>query len=605
MTKSSKRSPHSLRTVIDAVVGRPGFEDALPSLAEETGASPAQTLQGVRRCLAEFVSIPSDVFRKVAAQISQSMTSLGYETPAICDPTQLEQLRSLMAEHPVALLWSHKSHVDGTAVIATLHAQGFPMLHSFGGINMAFAGVGYAGRRSGIIFIRRKFNDDPLYKFALRQYLGYLMEQRAPFSWSFEGTRSRIGKLMPPRLGLLKYLVEAAASTGTEGVRLVPVSVSYDLISDVDDYAVEETGRKKQAESLGWFVGYLKRLRKPMGRIYLNFGDPVVVAASAAVANRDNDLYKLAFQVAVNANRVTPITLPALISMVLLGALPRAITAGELSDRVMALVHWAQSRNIPLTSSYDLADRERLESVMEMMIQRKLLIRFDRGLDIVYSIGDSEHSIAGYYRNTAIHFFVTKAIVELSLMGLVGGSHTDPVEAFFDRCRWLRNLFKHEFYFSPSAAFQEEIVAELQQLNANWQQAIQGGDLGIQGLISSAQPLVAHSTLLDFLDAYLIMARLLERADQQIERSKAQWVDMALQYGHQAYLQRTITSDAAVGRQILDNAYRWFDGAKHTANTDEARARLQHTRENIEDAIKRAEQLAALARTAGPAQPPV
>jgi glycerol-3-phosphate O-acyltransferase len=584
-----------VRPLVEAVVNRERFSERLPALADELAVSDSDARKAVRERLAELVAIPSNAFREFAGRISKTMVSLGYESPVTCDPQQLERLRTLMREHPVALLWTHKSHVDGAALIATLHENGFPMLHSFGGINMAFAGVGYSGRRAGIIYIRRSFGDDPAYKFALRQYLGYLMEKRAPFSWSFEGTRSRIGKLMPPRLGLLKYLVEAADATGTEGLRLVPVSVSYDLISDVDDYAVEETGRRKQAENLGWFLSYLRRLRTPMGRIYMNFGEPVEVDAAQALADEDNALYKLAFRVAVNANRVTPITLPALVSLVLLGALPRALTAQELSDRVMAVVRWARERNIPLTSSYDNADRSRLDEVMEMMIRRDLLTRFDSGLETVYGIGEKEHSVAGYYRNTVIHFFVNKAIAELSLMRVAPSRGKDKAALLFEEARWLRDLFKHEFYFSPRREFREEIREELERVDPQWEAAVSAGENSTTKLLSRAAPLVAHATLLDFLDAYLIMARLLEKAEDSETRSKAEWVALALQYGRQAYLQRAITSDASIGRQVLDNAYRWFEGEGLAPPTAENRDALRRVCERIEKTVRRAELLASFA----------
>lgn len=590
MTKS-KRTPRGARAVIDAVAGRALFNQRLPELAATLGCTETEARKAVKNCLSEFVTISSDAFRGIAARISKAMVSLGYESPVICDEAQLASLRLLMAESPVALLWTHKSHVDGTAVIATLHEHGFPMLHSFGGINMAFAGVGYGGRRSGIIFIRRNFSQDPTYKFALRQYLGYLMEKRAPFSWSFEGTRSRVGKLMPPRLGLLKYLVEAAEATDTHGLKLVPVSVSYDLISDVDDYAVEETGRQKQAENLSWFVSYLRRLRKPMGRIYINFGEPVEVDAPRALSDESNGLYKLAFSVAVNANRVTPITLPALISLVLLGALPRALTADELSDRLMAVVRWARVRAIPLTSSYQAADQAQLEEVMEMMIRRDLLTRFDSGLETVYGIGIQQHSVAGYYRNTAIHFFVTKAIVELSLMRVAASRGADKTTLLFDEARWLRDLFKHEFYFASTADFKAELLYELGSMDSNWESIISEGENRTTALLSRATPLVAPATLLDFLDAYLIMARLLEKADANIERSRGEWIDLALQYGRQAYLQRAITSDASIGRQVMTNAFKWFEGEGLTGG--EQGAKLTKTRERIERTVRRAELLAS------------
>jgi glycerol-3-phosphate O-acyltransferase len=113
----------------------------------------------------------------------------------------------------------------------------FPAPHILGGVNMAFAGLGFLARRAGAIFIRRSFQDDPLYKMILRQYISYLMEKRFPLSWAFEGTRSRVGKLMPPRYGLLKYVMDSAHATGLRNLHIIPISISYDMIGDVKDYA--------------------------------------------------------------------------------------------------------------------------------------------------------------------------------------------------------------------------------------------------------------------------------------------------------------------------------------------------------------------------------
>ena len=130
---------------------------------------------------------------------------------------------------------------------------------------------------------------------------------------------------MPPRYGLLKYVLDATRETGARNLHILPVAISYDLITDVADYAAQQTGTKKKPESLGWFLGYLARLRQPMGKVYLNFGEPVVLE-QAPPEDDSLALSKIAFQVATSANAATPITLPSLASKVLLGATPQALT---------------------------------------------------------------------------------------------------------------------------------------------------------------------------------------------------------------------------------------------------------------------------------------
>jgi hypothetical protein len=126
----------------------------------------------------------------------------------------------------------------------------------------------------------------------LRQYISYLMEKRFPLSWSFEGTRSRVGKLMPPRYGLLKYVMDSAHATGARNLHIIPISISYDMIGDVKDYAKEQSGGVKRPESLSWFVGYLRRPAPAHGQDLLRLrraGGPrrgAVTGRSARIAAR-------------------------------------------------------------------------------------------------------------------------------------------------------------------------------------------------------------------------------------------------------------------------------------------------------------------------------
>merc|ERR1711965_793900 len=124
------------------------------------------------------------------------------------------------------------------------------------------------------------------------------MEKRFPMTWSFEGTRSRLGKLMPPKYGLLKYVLEGAHHAGSRDIHIIPVSVSYDLVRDAEEYAREQSGTPKAPESLGWMVRYLKSLARPMGRIHVDFGEPVRLDA-APDPEDELAISKIAFQVAV------------------------------------------------------------------------------------------------------------------------------------------------------------------------------------------------------------------------------------------------------------------------------------------------------------------
>src|SRR5262249_57533399 len=118
-----------------------------------------------------------------------------------------------------------------------------------GWINMKFFAMGPLMRRGGVFFIRRSFKDNDVYKFVLRQYIDYLIEKRFPLEWYIEGGRSRSGKLLPPRFGLLAYVVDAYRRGKSDDVLLVPVSIAYDQIQDVAGYAAEERRVAQHDES--------------------------------------------------------------------------------------------------------------------------------------------------------------------------------------------------------------------------------------------------------------------------------------------------------------------------------------------------------------------
>ncbi len=112
-----------------------------------------------------------------------------------------------------------------------------------------------------MIFIRRKFGSDPVYKFAMRSYLAYIIEKRFNLEWYIEGGRSRTGKLRKPMLGLLNYVVDAVGQLDDADVTIVPTSIVYDQLQEVGGAIAAEDagGGVKKPEGVGWLLRYAKR----------------------------------------------------------------------------------------------------------------------------------------------------------------------------------------------------------------------------------------------------------------------------------------------------------------------------------------------------------
>ncbi len=590
--------------VADSLGNSAKFNTAIHELAIDQKKTDAELHQESRGYLNEMVAVPGTFHIDAMGQFGSFLVSLGYDPKIEYSAEGLERVRKMTRENPSALLWTHKSHVDGFAMYSACYQNDFPAPHILGGANMAFAGLGYLGRRAGAIFIRRSFQDNPLYKIVLRHYLGYLLEKRFPLSWAFEGTRSRVGKLMPPRYGLLKYVVEAARATDIKNVHIIPVSISYDLITDVTDYAAEQSGKMKQAESLRWFLGYLSSLRKPMGRIYIDFGEPVVLKEPPP----EDDplaLSRIAFEVAVQVNKVTPITLPSLITMCLLGAAPQALTVDEVMAELRALRNWAKERDIRMSAELALEQTEDIRALADIMIERGVLTRYDEGSEVLYGIAQEQQLAASYYRNTVIHHFVNKAILELALVKASDAAPEAARETFWAEAEHLRNLFKFEFFYAPTEEFRNELREELSRYTDSWEVLLEQGRHAIHAMLGGMQPLVAHSTLLHYVEAYSVMADFWARLDGDQTQDEKACVAKVLTYGRQAYLQRRISSEASVAKQLFQNAYQLMKHMELTEPGGETQARkrksLARDLHSLLRSLDRIRSVAGVSQSGGPA----
>jgi glycerol-3-phosphate O-acyltransferase len=555
------------RHVAAALLADADYNEAVDKIAEETGTPKEELLKEARSYMDELVSTPSTFWLDFYARFNKFCLGLGYEEDIIYDPAEVEELRRIVRDSPSMLLWTHKTYLDGMVVPKVLYDNDFPMPHMFGGANMNFPGLGHLLHRAGAIFIKRSFQDNELYKVTLRHYIGYLMEKRFPMNWAFEGTRSRMGKLMPPRYGLLKYVLEACYATDARNIHIVPVSISYDLIRDVEEYATEQTGRGKGAETLKWFIGYIRSLARPMGKIYMDIGKPVVLKRAPDPDDR-MALSKIAFEVAVEANHVTPITFPSLVTMSLLGSSPRALTEAEVVEDLNTLLQWAEDRDLRISRDFDRAYADQMEGLLGIMIDEGIVTRYDEGPEVVYAIHPDQHPVASYYRNTVIHFFVNKAIIELALLKASEKEGEGALDVFWGEVDQLRDLFKFEFFYAPTEEFHRQIREEMERYDENWETLAAQGAAGFGQMLNSMTPLVAHVTLLTYAEAYTVVAQVLASMEASESLDEQTCITRALKYGRQAWLQRRISSESSIGKLLFKNGFKMLESRGLTEGGD-------------------------------------
>jgi glycerol-3-phosphate O-acyltransferase len=364
-------------------------------------------------------------------------------------------------------------------------------------------------------------------------------------------------------------VMDAAHATATRDVHFVPFVTSFDLIRDVEEYAAEQTGRVKKAESFSWFIGYLRSLREPMGRVRIDIGNPVVIPQ---VDDPDDKraLERLAFAVAVEANRVTPLTVTGVMCLILLGTAPRGATVGELLLTIGVLTDWARARGIRLAQELDSGDRAALRETVDTLVASGLLLRFEQGSERIYSIDPARHAMASYYRGTIVHHFLDRAMIEVALYGLRDYEDASPTADFWAGIDRLRDLFKFEFFYPPRDAHRAAIAAELTRIDPKWEARLAGGARGIHQLLRRCQPLVGHAALLQYVEAYSVVFDLLARLEDGAVADEKAICDAALMEGRQAYLLRRISSEAAISKLLFANGFALARHIGMTGATDAA-----------------------------------
>ena len=238
--------------------------------------------------------------------------------------------------------------------------------------------MGPIGHSAGIIYIRRGFRD-PVYPFVLRQYVGWLTEQRANFLWAIEGGRTRTGKLMRPKAGLLAYVADAFVDGRTPDVMLVPATVIYEYLDEVFEYARYGRGAAKRAESISlpFRLTRAQRTAPAEARIHVGVGEPVSLASFVARSDDVDDaafstsIERAAIEVCRRIEAATPITGVALVALVLLERDGVRLRVDELVDALRAIVADIARRELPAFEP-GLGD--------EASVRRALRLLTDQGL---------------------------------------------------------------------------------------------------------------------------------------------------------------------------------------------------------------------------------
>jgi glycerol-3-phosphate O-acyltransferase len=582
------------------LLAAPWYVERLDKLADKLGRDPHSVRAEAAGYLREMA--PSMDERAVAAWSGFSRWFMrAYDV--LVDEDQIAQLRKLDRKAALAFAFSHRSYLDGMLLPEVIQANRLTPALTFGGSNMNFFPLGAWAKRTGTIFIRRQTRDLPVYRFALRAYTAQLVQNHANLTWSIEGGRTRTGKLRPPVYGILRYITDAVDEIDGPEVYLVPTSIVYDQLHEVEAMTTEAYGATKRPEDFRFLVRLARQQGERLGRAYLDFGEPLPLRKRleelrAEESGTGTEIERIALDVEHRINRATPVTPTAVVSLALLGA-DRSLSLNEVLATVRPLASYIAARDWRVAGAADLTNRSTIRWTLHQLVTSGVVNVYDAGTEAVWGIGEDQHLVAAFYRNTAIHILVDRAIAETALLAASEISVDGLVlpASVRDEALSLRELLKFEFLFSARAQFEKDLADEVRLIGPVEDTTKAASAAEVRRLLEDADLLLAHLVLRPFLDAYHIVAdRLAAHEDESFDEQA--FLAECLEVGKQWELQRRIASAESRSMELFKTALRL---ARHRELVDgfeypDIAERRRQFADEIATAIRRVNAIAELAR---------
>jgi glycerol-3-phosphate O-acyltransferase len=571
------------------VIRSPKLQKVIVDMAGE-GAAEREVMTARAMAMLRAMQAALDMTAIAALdQLVQQASSRMFSAVEV-DQAGIERLRELAKEGTLVLLPSHKSHMDYVLLAWILYRHKLPMPVIAAGDNLNFLPVGPILRRAGAFFIRRKFSGDRLYSAVVDAYVRRLLKDGSPLEFFLEGGRSRTGKLLPPKLGLLSLVVDAALGVPTRTTWFCPISIGYERFVEEKAFVRELSGGEKQKESVRGFVQSFDALVGRYGRLSVQFGRPLSLAdvlRDIDAASHEKDLLalspprrraiitRLAYRVMNEINAVTAVTAGSLVATSLLAHDKRV-------DACQRLARTLRRRGARFSSS--LADDEgppsghgairtsALEEAIDLFVRAGHVEAHRVGDDLIYVVPPEARLSLDLAKNVIIHFFAPRALIATALLASPGPPLA--LAAVRDRVLWMSRLFKYEYTFRADAPFERIFEEEIAAMEGEGEIArvVLKPSEGALGLLPKGddgrQQVGLYARLVEnSIEGYRIAARGLS-ALLRGPLATRDLVKRTMTLGERMFLAGDVARREAVSRPLLENAYTSFVDLGYVARVD-------------------------------------
>ncbi|KAI0198111.1 acyltransferase-domain-containing protein [Astrocystis sublimbata] len=499
----------------------------------------------------------------------------------------------------IIFLPSHRSHVDYVSLQLICYRLGLALPVVVAGDNLNFPVVGSFLQHAGAMWIRRSFGNDTLYTTLVQAYIDTMLQGGYNFECFIEGGRSRTGKLLPPKFGILSFVLDSILSGRVKDAIVCPVSTQYDKVIETEGYVTELLGVPKKKENLADFLsGGSSVLSLKLGRVDVRFHEPwslrkyvdelltklgknpgdaenLTEKTPENAALRQKLLRTMGYKVLSDINDISVVMPTSLIGTVLLTLRGRGVGRAELLRRIEWLIARVRAKggrvahfgNAPLT---DVVGRG-------LEVLGKDLVGEVQGLaePTYYAVDRFQLS---FYRNMTIHLFISEALVSVSMYTRVkqggGPAHQEiSYKALREQVLFLSSLFRGEFIF-PSEGLAANLEKTLIGLeNDAVIRLRRGADGVIDSVGLSDEERLAGRENFDFycfliwpfIESSWLAATSLMGLTPPVQQTEEIWIEVAQAQntaqllGKTLYHQGDLSYFEAVNRETIKNSYQRFE----------------------------------------------
>ena len=418
------------RTLAGEILMTRAVRAAAAARVRSEGITRRAALLGARRYVNEIAADYSPRFVTIMSHVLGRLWNRLYDGVEVLNAERLA-----VADRGAQLIYvpAHRSHMDYLLLSYVIYHRGYPVPHIAAGINLNLPVVGSLLRKGGAFYIRRGFRGDELYPAVFAQYLARMMARGHSVEYFIEGGRSRTGRLLPAKTGMLSMTVRSYLADPRRPVVFVPVFFAYERIFEARDYLAELSGSAKRKESVLGLLATLPKLKRRFGRVYVSFGEPLPLgdmldaAAPAWRQPRTGDgrpawlaefVTGLARRIEQHINGAAVVSPVALLATVLLAMPKQAMVARDLEEQLELC-----RTLLPGVWMTPLRPVEMIEYGLRMGI----IARVQHPLGDIIKMPEDAAILSTYPRNNVLHLFALPSLIGCAFLDAEELSSADLV----------------------------------------------------------------------------------------------------------------------------------------------------------------------------------